>query len=118
MILEALARGSAFIGYDLPAPTRGFRFTAQGKDQTAQMGDEIRAKYGLTFQIRLPRQTECRLLKDGKVVKMLAKSAKPAPISPPSRGYTGWRCISNTSGAQRGWIFSNPIYVKLTCSII
>jgi hypothetical protein len=41
MILEALRQGHCFIGYDLPASTRGFTFTAQGLQQSVQMGDEL-----------------------------------------------------------------------------
>ena len=40
MVLDSLSRGRSFIGYDLPASSRGFRFTAQGMDQSAQMGDD------------------------------------------------------------------------------
>ncbi len=44
LVIDALRAGHAFIGYDLPASTRGFRFTAQGKGKKAWMGDEISAK--------------------------------------------------------------------------
>src|SRR6185295_2624926 len=44
MIYDALAAGRCFVGYDLPASTRGFRFTARGREQTVIMGDEISAK--------------------------------------------------------------------------
>jgi hypothetical protein len=111
IILEAMARGSGFIGYDLPAPTRGFRFTAQGKDQTAQMGEEIGAKFGLTFSIRLPRQTECRLLKDGQVVKVWKKRETCTYITSEPGVYRAEVYIEYL-GSLRGWIFSNPIYVK------
>ncbi len=43
MIYQALAAGHAFIGYDLPAPTKGFRFTAHTEEQTYLMGDQIEA---------------------------------------------------------------------------
>ena len=46
LVLDALGKGRSFIGYDLPAPTRGFRYTAQGRDQTAMMGEEIPACWG------------------------------------------------------------------------
>ena len=110
-ILDALRRGSGFIGYDLPASTKGFRFTAQGKDQTAQMGDEIRAKFGLTISIRLPRPTECRLLKDGQVVKVWKKRETCTYITSEPGVYRVEVYIEYL-GRQRGWIFSNPIYVK------
>jgi hypothetical protein len=41
MIFGALAAGHCFIGYDLPAQTRGFHFTAKGRDSSAIRGDKI-----------------------------------------------------------------------------
>ncbi len=41
LIYEALAAGHCFVGYDLSRSTRGFRFSAQGRDMAASMGDEI-----------------------------------------------------------------------------
>ena len=38
MVFDALAAGHCFIGYDLPAPTRGFRFSAQSRELTASWG--------------------------------------------------------------------------------
>ena len=111
IVLDAMARGSGFIGYDLPASTKGFRFTAQGKDQTAQMGDEIRAKYGLTFSIRLPRATQCHLLKDGQVIRIWNKRETCIYITS-EPGVYRVEVYIDYLGSQRGWIFSNPIYVK------
>ncbi|MBI4732488.1 MAG: CehA/McbA family metallohydrolase [Chloroflexi bacterium] len=54
MIYEALAAGHCFVGYDLPASTQGFRFSAHGRDQTVVMGDEIKADGGITFQVKFP----------------------------------------------------------------
>jgi len=111
MLLEALERGHAFIGYDLPAPTRGFRFTAQGKDAIAWMGDEIPSKNGVTLQIRLPRRTECRLLKDGKVIKTWQNRDTCTHITSEPGVYRVEVYIYYL-GRRRGWIFSNPIYVN------
>ena len=111
MLLEALERGHAFIGYDLPAPTRGFRFTAQGKDAIAWMGDEIPSKNGVTLQIRLPRHTECRLLKDGKVIKTWQNRDTCTHITSEPGVYRVEVYIYYL-GRRRGWIFSNPIYVN------
>ena len=47
-IYAALAAGRAFIGYDLPASTRGFRFRAIGKDREAVMGETISGQSGVT----------------------------------------------------------------------
>lgn len=110
LILESLAMGRAFIGYDLPASTRGFRFTAQGTDCTAWMGDEISCQYGATLQIRLPRPCECRLLKDGKVIKTWQKRDTCTYITTEPGVYRVEAYIEYL-GRLRGWIFSNPIYV-------
>jgi hypothetical protein len=69
MILDALCKGHYFIGYDLPAPTRGFHFIAHGMESSSQMGDELDYKGGVTFQIRIPRLAECMLVKDGKPIR-------------------------------------------------
>jgi len=110
-VLEALASGHAFIGYDLPASTRGFRFTAQGKDCLAWMGDEIPAKNGVTLQIRLPRRAECHMLKDGKVLKTWTDRETCTHITSEPGVYRVEVYIEYL-GRKRGWIFSNPIYVR------
>jgi PHP domain len=112
LILEALAGGRAFIGYDLPASTRGFRFSAQGKDSTAWMGEEISSRNGVTLQIRLPLPTECRLVRDGKVIKSWQNRETCTHITTEPGAYRVEAYIEY-KGRRRGWIFSNPIYVKL-----
>ena len=111
MVLKALEHGCAFIGYDLPAPTNSFRFTAQGKDGMVTMGDELCANFGITLQIHLPRATECRLIKDGKVVKTLLNRENCTHITSEPGVYRVEAYIQYL-GRRRGWIFSNPIYVK------
>ena len=111
LILEALKSGHAFVGYDLPASTKGFRFSASGDEDTALMGDEIKLKNGVTLQIRLPLWTECRLLKDGKVVKTWLKRDHCTYITN-EPGVYRVEVYIHYLGARRGWIFSNPIYVR------
>ena len=52
IVLEALRRGHAFVGYDLPAPTKGFRFKVDGEGLTGWMGDEVPVGDGITLQIK------------------------------------------------------------------
>lgn len=111
LIMETFARGRLFIGYDLPHSTRGFRFTAQGKDTSACMGDEISARNGVTFQIRLPLPVECRLIKDGKLIKTWKKRDTCTHITSEPGVYRAEVYIP-FKGKLRGWIFSNPIYVS------
>jgi hypothetical protein len=110
-VLSALRGGNAFIGYDLPAPTHGFRFTAQGKDRTASMGEDITLYQSVTFQVRLPLRTECRLIKDGEIVKVWEDREICAYIAR-EPGVYRVECYIDYLGKQRAWIFSNPIYVR------
>ncbi len=111
MVYNALRKGHAFIGYDLPHPTRGFRFTAQGRDGTASIGDEIRLGSGLTMQVRLPAKAECRLLCNGELVRAW-KDREICAHTANRPGVYRVECYTEYLGRQRGWIFSNPIYVR------
>jgi hypothetical protein len=111
MIYEAFAAGHCFVAYDLPGSTRGFRFTAQGREKNALMGDELPAVGGVTLKVKLPQFAECRLLKDGKVIQTWKNKETGTHITTEPGVYRVevWRPYR---GLLRGWIFSNPIYVR------
>lgn len=111
IVINAFQQGNSFIGYDLPAPTKGFRFYAQGKQDTASMGDEIELESSLTFQIKLPEVCECRLLHNGKIIKIWNDQEICTYISK-LPGIYRVECYIQYLGKKRGWIFSNPIYVQ------
>ncbi len=111
MIYEALAAGRAFVGYDLPASTKGFRFSAQGRESAAINGDELPAKGGVTFKVRLPSVAECHLLKDGKVIQKWKKHDICSYVTT-QPGVYRVEVYRSFLGRRRGWIFSNPIYVR------
>jgi len=111
LILEAFRRGHAFIGYDLPAPTNGFKFTADGDGETAHMGDEITLKNGVTIQIRLPIRTECHLLNNGKITKSWSQRENCTYITT-EPGVYRVEVYIHYLGRRRAWIFSNPIYIR------
>jgi len=111
MIINALRQGHFYIGYDLPASTRGFTFTAIGRDSTATMGDEIELKNGITLQIHLPQPVECRLIKDGAVIKSWNdREILTYLVTQP--GVYRVECLVDYLGRRRAWIFSNPIYIR------
>lgn len=111
LIYKALAAGHCFVGYDLPAPTRGFRFTAQGREGVAKMGDEIPAKFGVTLQAKLPSLAEIRLLKDGQVIQTWKNKDACTHITA-EPGVYRIEAYRRYLGKRRGWIYSNPIYVR------
>ena len=110
VLLESLAAGRAFVGYDLPASTRGFRFSAQGRDGSAVMGEEISTRFGVTLQIRLPGMATCHLVKDGKVIKRW-KDRQTITYITVEPGVYRVEVYRPYLGRLRGWIFSNPIYL-------
>ena len=111
VIIEAFRSGNSFIGYDLPAPTRGFRFYAQGKNGTAIMGDEISLENSVTLQIRLPEPVECRLIHNKKIIQTWYDQDICTYITK-QPGFYRVECYMNYWGRKRAWIFSNPIYVR------
>ena len=111
MIYDAIAAGHCFVGYDLPASTRGFIFKARGLEKTAIMGDEIPIKGGVTLQAHLPKPAEIRLIKDGKIVGTW-KNSHACAYSVTEPGAYRVEAWKNYLGRKRGWVFSNPIYVR------
>jgi hypothetical protein len=69
MVLDSLAAGHCFVGCDIHYPTRGFRFTAQGKDLIRIQGDEIPANGTVTLQAKFPAKANIKLIKDGVCIK-------------------------------------------------
>jgi PHP domain len=111
MIYEAIGAGHCFVAYDLPGSTRGFNFSAQGRDGAALMGDEIPAAGGVTFNIKLPEIAECRFIKDGKLIQTWNSRETCTHIST-EPGVYRVEVYRRYLGLRRGWIFSNPIYVR------
>jgi hypothetical protein len=111
MIYEALAAGRCFVGYDLPKSTRGFTFKAKGLEQSVIMGEEISVKGGVTLQAHLPTQAEIRLIKDGQQIGVW-KNSYACTHSATEPGVYRIEVHRNFLGRKRGWIYSNPIYVR------
>ncbi|MBK7448110.1 MAG: hypothetical protein IPJ47_01295 [Anaerolineales bacterium] len=111
LIYKAFAAGHCFVGYDLPAPTKGFRFTAQGRDDSVIMGDEIPARGGVTLQTKLPFPAEIILYKDGLPLQSWKNQQACTHITT-EPGVYRVEAYHNYLGKRRGWIYSNPIYVK------
>lgn len=111
MIYKALGAGQSFIGYDLPAPTNGFQFTAQSETDKAGVGEEISFENGATLQIRIPEIAMVRLIKDGKVVRTWDDTMFCTYITT-EPGVYRVEVYIDYLGKSRGWIFSNPIILK------
>lgn len=110
-VLESLGLGRGWIGYDLIAPTHGFRFAAQGREHQAVMGEDIPLDGGVTLQAKFPREAEVRLLRNGQPVQKW-KRTRNFVHTASEPGVYRVEAYRRYLGARRGWIFSNPIYIR------
>jgi PHP domain len=110
MILNALRFGTSFVGYDWPASTRGFQFTAQGLKSEAIMGEMLRVGHGVTLQVASPHVADLRLLWNGEIILRETETTHRTYIANQPGVYRVEAYIP-FKGKQRGWIFSNPIFV-------
>ena len=111
MIYEALGKGNCFVAYDLPAPTYGFRFKAKSLEHSAIMGDEIPVKGGVTLHTHLPTKADITIRKDG-VPLGTWRNQQTLTYNVSEPGAYRVEVKRSYLGKKRGWIYSNPIYVR------
>jgi hypothetical protein len=112
-VLAALAAGHCFVAYDGAAPARGFRFSANSDHGTLLMGDEVINRSGLTLQAAAPALGSLRLLRDGVEIGRWdnqSHCSHTVPIG--EHGVYRVEIHIQFKGRLRGWIYSNPIYVR------
>lgn len=111
VVMDAFRSGMMFVGYDLPASTRGFTFNAIGKKRDAGMGETIQFDKGIEFSIHLPSRCRVKLIRNGEVnTDFKGSGSIKIPIH--VTGVYRLECYKNYLGKERGWIFSNPIWVE------
>ncbi len=110
LLLRAIGRGNCWIGYDMAGPTRDFRFTVQGV-QNGIMGDEMPFGFGATLQVRAPVRCRIRVIRHGEVVAEVERESNLTYI-PDEPGAYRVECRIPFEGRERGWIYSNPIYLR------
>ena len=110
MIFSALSAGHCFIGFDLPFPTDGFRFSGQGRDSSVIMGEKIITDEAVTLQGIFPSIADIKLIKDGECIKSFRGRNFTHITSEP--GVYRVEAYRKFLGKLRGWIFSNPIYIE------
>ncbi len=111
LIYDALASGHAFVGYDLPASTRGLMRAIHTEDGTGIMGDELTLDGSFTLQVHTPQNARIRLIRNGQVIKQVENRQVLTHITTEPGVYRA-EAYRPYMGKMRGWIFSNPIYVR------
>jgi hypothetical protein len=111
-LLGAVGRGRCFVGYDLPASTRGFMFSAHAEHGKAIMGDRLRYRFGATLQVSTPQIAQIRIIREGRVVREWPASQHGVHSIREPGAYRVEAALRRTGGAAIPWIYSNPIYVE------
>lgn len=111
LILNALGNGSSFIGNDLLAPSQGFTFTAENEERQIYSGQELSIQNGATFRVSLPARASLRLIHNGVEIESVenADHLVKTIVAP---GAYRVEAALKINGKLRGWIFSNPIYIR------
>jgi hypothetical protein len=74
------------------------------------MGDQISLNGAVTLQARLPDRAEINLIKDGECIQ--SSRGEAATFITNAAGVYRIEAYKTFLGKRRGWIFSNPIYIR------
>jgi hypothetical protein len=110
-IVDALRTGRSWVAYDLPKRTNGFRFWAEGRSTQTALGGEIDFSSEPVLRASFPSPAQWKIIRagDGPVA---GGSGSTIVFSPSDPGAYRLEARRRFRGRMRGWIFSNPIYVR------
>lgn len=109
-VYDALREGRCYLALDSFAPAQGFDFFASGAEgQRAPMGTELTTGRW-TLRATAPRPAEMRLLCDGRPTAAVHGQELEHEVAEP--GVYRLEAWLGSPGAERPWIFSNPIYIR------
>lgn len=108
-VLGALRVGHVFVAYEWLGAGRGFRFEAASGRADAGMGDSIRLDGLVTLRAATPLTARIRLLRNGcEVAHAWGRRLSHQTDAP---GVYRVEAYRRHGMRERGWLFSNPIYV-------
>ncbi len=110
LVYDALRHGRAFVAYDRIGNSRGFRFTARNGSDEVGMGDEIALAGGVELEVTSPLPAELRLVRDG--FTMAWSRGRTLRFRAEERGAYRVEARRRYLFLKRGWVFTNPIYVR------
>lgn len=107
----ALRAGRAYVAHDWMCDPTGFRYSLRSPGASPlPMGSEARFAPGASLVAEFPVDCRIRLLRDGKVVAdETGDRLEFSPDAPGVYRVEGWLELD---GEPRGWIYSNPIYLR------
>jgi hypothetical protein len=109
IVAEALRTGRTWAGYDLSAPTAGFRFQARSGANSVTLGGQLVRAGAAMFEVTTPADAHIRLVHEGRVVaRARGRELKHTSAAPGAYRVEAYRTFRLR---RRGWIFSSPLYV-------
>lgn len=110
IVYRALRAGQSFLGYERAGAIAGFAFWARSGDAEATMGERLTLRGTLELQVMTPAPARLRLLCNGQLVTQ--SRGRNLTLISHRPGVYRVEAYRRFAGRQRGWIFSNPIYVQ------
>jgi hypothetical protein len=110
LLYEALGRGHGFVAYDGIGCARGFRFQARSGTVEATIGEDISPDGEVAFEVETPLECDILLRCNGKAVAQARGTA--LTFRSDVAGVYRVEAYRRRWLKRRGWIFSNPIYVR------
>ncbi|HEV2765202.1 MAG TPA: hypothetical protein VGV38_19625 [Pyrinomonadaceae bacterium] len=113
-LLDALALGHCYVGFDLFGDSTGFRFTAESVSERKIMGDEIRLDGLVRLTAVAPAPARLVFFKDGRVIQEEREALrKDLDVTEPGvYRVEAYLDRLGESFGRRPWVISNPIYVR------
>jgi hypothetical protein len=114
ILLDAIAAGHCFIGFDVWGDSTGFRFSGEADGNRGLMGDEISSTGQVKLKVTVPVAARVVLLRNGAVIQD-ESGIRQKEYSVSEKGaYRVEVYLPQLPGRVRDepWIISNPIYVR------
>ena len=120
-VRDALRAGHAYVSHDWMCDPSGFRFelvsfgepekvVSTYTERLANMGDERKLTKRMRLLAEFPVRCHIRLLEGGKLVAEQSGDRLRYDVSLPGvYRVEGWL---ESGGEERGWVYSNPIYIR------
>jgi hypothetical protein len=113
-LLDALRSGHCYIAFDIFGDSSGFTFTAENKQGSKIMGDEIEMMEGVRLIVTTPVRARVLLVKDGQTVRDEDKAARQEFYVNEKGVYRVEVYLPQLGPLvkDKPWIISNPVYVR------
>jgi len=104
-IFDAIRKCRVFVSNFRWGDAAGFRFYAANSDAVFGMGETAKISPDLYFHLKSPQDAEIRIIKDGKLLRILNGDTFEIPVPSP-----GLYRVELYLG-DRGWVYSNHIRI-------